>query len=378
MAYTSAAISDEGQVLTLSGPAAPPFRVHAIWLRDNAKDPATRDPNNGQRLITLSDIPADTHLSAAHIDGETLHCTFEPENKSIIYDLNWLADHSYDDGQSRERGRLPEHAEAWDSGLNASVPVGHYPDLSSNADDLRNWLFQIRRYGFAKVSGLPITNGSLFNIVDLFGYVRETNYGRNFEVRTEVNPVNLAYTGLGLQAHTDNPYRDPVPSIQILACLENSAEGGENMLVDGFACARRLRDEDPVGFDLLCNHSARFEYAGEAGVRLQSNRPMIELSPEGWLVALRFNSRSIAPITDVPFDGMQAYYAAYRRLSEIIDDPAMEVTFKMAPGEAMVFDNTRILHARKGYSGSGKRWLQGCYTDKDGLLSKLAAMEVDG
>ena len=57
------------------------------------------------------------------------------------------------------------------------------------------------------------------DVASLFGFVRETNYGKWFEVRTEVNPVNLAYTGLGLQAHTDNPYRDPVPSMQILYCL---------------------------------------------------------------------------------------------------------------------------------------------------------------
>ena len=39
-------------------------------------------------------------------------------------------------------------------------------------------------------------------------------------------------------------------------------------------------------------------------------------------------------------------------------------------------DNTRVLHARKGYSGAGHRWLQGCYADKDGLLSTLAALEA--
>jgi len=33
-----------------------------------------------------------------------------------------------------------------------------------------------------------------------------------------------------------------------------------------------------------------------------------------------------------------------------------------------------VLHARLGYSGEGSRWLQGCYPDKDGLRSTLAAM----
>jgi hypothetical protein len=38
------------------------LRFHAIWLRDNALDPGTRSPRNGQRLITLHDLPRDTRI----------------------------------------------------------------------------------------------------------------------------------------------------------------------------------------------------------------------------------------------------------------------------------------------------------------------------
>ena len=50
------------------------------------------------------------------------------------------------------------------------------------------------------------------------------------------------------------------------------------------------------------------------------------------------------------------------------------VTSALNPGEAFVVDNTRVLHARKGYSGEGTRWLQGCYADMDGLRSTHDAM----
>jgi gamma-butyrobetaine dioxygenase len=100
---------------------------------------------------------------------------------------------------------------------------------------------------------------------------------------------------------------------------------------------------------------------------------MIELGPDGELLAVRFNNRSAAAITDVPFDDMPAYYAAYRRFAQAVEDRALAVTFKLAPGELFIVDNTRVLHARKAFSGSGQRWLQGCYPDKDGLLSTLAA-----
>ncbi|MDE9451552.1 TauD/TfdA family dioxygenase [Aliiroseovarius sp. Z3] len=362
-----------GQILTLTNPDGR-HRFHAMWLRDNAWDADTRAPGNGQRLIALRDIPADTHITGISVTGAQIDVTFGPEDKTIAFDADWLLQHAYDRPAPVAKGWVSAGIEPWDARLINTVPVGNFAEMAQNKHALRDWLALVNRYGFGKLENGPVEDGALFKVVDLFGYVRETNYGRKFEVRTEVNPTNLAFTGLGLQAHTDNPYRDPVPSVQVLYCLESSAAGGENMVVDGFACAQRLRDENPDYFTALSSFCARFEYAGEDGVCLTSRRPMIELAPDGELVAVRFNNRSLAAITDVPFDQMQTYYAAYRRLGEIIDDPAMEVTFRLEPGEAFVVDNTRVLHARKAYSGTGTRWLQGCYSDKDGLRSTYAAM----
>lgn len=364
-------IENEGRVLSIPCDEGP-MRFHAIWLRDNALDSQTRDPGNGQRLITMADLPPDPRLNTARAVGGQVECSFAPEDKIVRFPVAWLKAHRYDRPRA---SRLPEGLQTWDGALQ-TVPVADLGDLQHDKSALCGWLAQAATLGFAKVTGLTPEPGALFGIVDLFGYVRETNYGRLFEVRTEVNPTNLAYTGLGLQAHTDNPYRDPVPTLQVLACIENSADGGDSILVDGFRAAEVLEAEDARAFDLLSRYAARFDYAGSAGVRLRARRPMIELGPDGQLQQIRFNSRSVAPLVDVPFDEMEAYYAAYRRFSEIIDDAEMAVSFKLAPGEAFIVDNTRVMHARKGYSGAGSRWLQGCYADKDGLLSTLAALNA--
>ncbi len=369
-------ISSDGTWITLDTERCETARFHALWLRDNAHDPETRASGNGQRLITLRDIARDTIVAAAHVEGQRLIVTFAPEQKTVAYDIEWLMQARYDRDLPREKGWTNAAVETWDAGLMSAVPQAHFTVVQTDATAKRAWLAQVARYGFGKLTGGPVEDGALMHVVDLFGYVRETNYGRHFEVRTEVNPTNLAYTGLGLQAHTDNPYRDPVPTLQVLYCLESSAAGGDNMVVDGFRVAERLRAENPGWFDVLTRYCARFEYAGEAGVRLRSRRAMIELAPDGELVAVRFNNRSTAAISDVPFDDMATYYDAYRRMGEIIDDPAMEVSFRLEPGECFIVDNTRVLHARKGYSGTGTRWLQGCYADKDGLLSTLAALEA--
>jgi gamma-butyrobetaine dioxygenase len=315
-------------------------------------------------------------VSAARVTPEgNLAVTFEPEEKAVVFPAGWLHEHRYDREAAPAAGWVDSEIELWDSAFQSNVPAGRYHEIASDRRALARWLAAVRRYGFAVLTGVPTEPGALCKVAELFGFVRETNYGRWFEVRAEVNPNNLAYTNLGLQAHTDNPYRDPVPTLQLLACLENTVEGGESAVVDGFMAARKLRDESPAGFALLCGHCARFEYAGSAGVRLRARRPILELAPDGELIAIRFNNRSAAPITDVRYDDMPAYYAAYQRLAEIIDDPDSAVTFKLRPGELFIVDNTRVLHARRAFSGTGTRWLQGCYADKDGLHSTLAAIE---
>jgi len=367
-------LHNDGSVLSIQG-GSDVMRFHAIWLRDNAWDSETRAPGNGQRLIALRDIPTDTTIAKATLSNNRLSVTFAPEDKTVEFDLSWLRANSYDKPGNSPKAMIGQGVETWDRELMNDLPAADFEHVRDSPVALRDWLSKVARYGFGKLENGPVCDLALMQVVDLFGYVRETNYGRHFEVRTEVNPTNLAYTGLGLQAHTDNPYRDPVPSIQVLYCLESSAAGGENMVVDGFRAAEQLRAENEEYFNVLSRYCARFEYAGEAGVTLRSRRPMIELAPDGELIGVRFNNRSAAAITDVPFSQMETYYAAYRRLGEIIDDPAMEVSFRLEPGESFIVDNTRVLHARKAFSGSGTRWFQGCYADKDGLLSRLAGLD---
>ncbi|AZO12274.1 MULTISPECIES: gamma-butyrobetaine dioxygenase [unclassified Mesorhizobium] len=373
---TTATLGDGGRTIELAWKDGKRSRFHAMWLRDNALDGKTRSTGNGQRLITILDIPAETRIGEASMKGEALEVTFLPEGKTVSYPASWLRAHAYDRCEDRQPGWTEDAIKRWTSAsMQNSITRASYAEVSRDSNALRQWLAAVRTYGFAVIDGLPAESGALCKVADLFGYIRETNYGRWFEVRAEVNPNNLAYTNLGLQAHTDNPYRDPVPTLQILACIENTVEGGESSVVDGFAVAAALQAEDREGFRLLSSYPARFEYAGSSGVRLQSKRPMIELGPDGELICIRFNNRSLAPAIDVPFADMEHYYAAYRRFAELIEDPAFEVTFKLEAGQSFIVDNTRVMHARKAFSGSGRRWLQGCYADKDGLLSTLAAIE---
>ncbi|NQV98963.1 MAG: gamma-butyrobetaine dioxygenase [Rhodospirillales bacterium] len=374
MKRNSVEISPDKTYLTLRWADGNQARFHAIWLRDNGLDGDTRSPLNGQRLITLGDIPHDTRILEASVrETGDLQVLFGPENKQIAFPEDWLRRHVYDREPASEAD--PGPISFWNAGLQDRYPRSSWELIRHAPAELGRWLAGVRAYGFAVVGGVPCQSGAVCEVAELFGYVRETNYGRWFDVRAEVNPSNLAYTNLGLQAHTDNPYRDPVPTLQLLCCLENAVDGGDSVVVDGFNAARRLRSEDPGAFDLLARYPASFEYTGARGVHLRADKPMIELAADGGISTIRFNNRSTAPLVNIPFDEMQAYYRAYRLFADIIDDQTMQVSFRLSPGELFIVDNRRVLHARKPFSGTGQRWLQGCYADVDGLLSTLSVIE---
>jgi len=377
MIIQAVSIADNGGSLNCHLSDGQITRFHSIWLRDNANDDATKSSGNGQRLITIQDIPETVMICSARLADNRIIIRFSDRDLDVAYDPAWLMSHCYDKDRSKRSCWFADWVATWDGRLGKSLPLAEFDMVNTDSRSLYGWLFNLRKYGFAKLENGPVKSGALMDVAGLFGFVRETNYGKWFEVRTEVNPVNLAYTGLGLQAHTDNPYRDPVPSMQILYCLENSAQGGDSIVVDGFRVAEVLADQDADAFALLAGHCARFSYEGSASVSLHARRPMIETTPDGEVITIRFNNRSAAALTDIPYEYMQPYYRAWRLFAEIIDDVSMQVSFKLAPGDCFVVDNTRVLHARNGYSGKGSRWLQGCYPDKDGLYSTLAAMEKE-
>jgi gamma-butyrobetaine dioxygenase len=110
---THALIGDEGRTIELGWKDGTRTRFHAMWLRDNALDDKTRSAGNGQRLITILDIPAETRIGAASIEGGALEVTFVPEGKTVGFPAGWLRSHAYDRQEAREPGWTGIASIAW-------------------------------------------------------------------------------------------------------------------------------------------------------------------------------------------------------------------------------------------------------------------------
>jgi gamma-butyrobetaine dioxygenase len=352
-------VTTDHRTLTIAWPAGGESRFHALWLRDNCPCGECRH-ESGQRLLDTRSLPDDLAVVEASVNG-TVNVVFSDGHAST-FDTAWL--------QAYAVAREPRRRRLWGAELQAGLPAARYEDVGAGGTALRDWLAAVDELGFAILTGCGTERGTVTRVAELFGFVRETNYGRLFDVKTVVNPTNLAYTGLGLGAHTDNPYRDPTPTLQLLHCLASSAEGGENTLVDAFRVAHDLSVED---FELLSGCAVAFKYA-DAETELETETPVITADWSGEIQSVHYNTRSAQPFR-LPEDIIGEYYEAYQRFGRMLEGSEYRIQFKLAPGDLFIVDNLRVLHGRTAYAASGgERHLQGCYADRDGLRSKLAVL----
>ena len=224
-------------------------------------------------------------------------------------------------------------------------------------------------------------------VAETFGYVRETNYGRIFDVRVVADPANLAFTSRAIAPHTDNPTGTRCRRCSCCTACATPPSGGDTVLVDGFAAAAALRATDPASFGVLTSTPIPFAYVDKA-TSLTACQPLIALNPRGRIACVRLNNRSMQPLR-LPSAETEAVYAAYRAWTAIVARPEFALGLRLAPGDCLIFDNTRILHARTAFAAapasrllpprapvlaSVNVHLQGCYADLDGLLSTRAVL----
>ena len=342
----------------------------SLWLRDNRPD--DRDPHSGQRLVDIADVPESPRLASAVLAPEGVQIEWAGEERSALFNKEWLAEHARGGARSPELG-----ARTWLEG--ATLDAGrdfawaNPPGLAGNARLRLEWLTRLLQDGLAFLHEVPAEEGAILAAMPLVGRVLETNYGLTFDVRSVVQPENLAYSDLGLGLHTDNPYREPVPGFQALHVLLPSRDGGESLFADGFALAALLRETAPADFALLTRTPVPFRYRSK-DAELYAERPLIQLAVSGEVLAVHYNNRSVAPMPPGGVD-LAAFYAAYRRFAALLREPRFQLRTRLGAGALVVFDNQRVLHGRTAFSSARyPRHLRGCYLTRDSVYSEARVL----
>ena len=328
------------------------FEAAAIspeWARDACRCAECRDSHNDQHLIDATDLVGWTTTAATQTPS------------------GWVVDLRHETGDTH---RCEIAASVGPTTPSRSMwRADHVEQVRPGAANATEFATRLATYGIALIENRGSEARTVLDFAREIGFVRSTNYGDLFEVIAEDTPSNLAFTSAGLALHTDNPYRDPVPTAQLLHCLHSADRGGGSLFVDGFAVATQFRDSHPEEFELLTTTPVRFEFR-DATALLRAEVPLILLDARGQVDRVSINNRSMQAV-----DAGQRtadFYRAYIAFCELLADSDNTITLTLKPGDLIGFDNRRVLHGRSEYAGGGARHLQGCYIDMDAINSTAA------
>ena len=338
--------------------------IHPFWLRERVDGEEFLDKGTQQRLFDPSTMNGEIIVKKAEIKNGFLEVNFNDGVKSKL-DINKLETEFLN--KDTVIKAIPKRK--WDSSLK-NVKNYEFKEGFYESKEMHDLLVSFYESGFVIIKNVPSENNYIVNFANSIGSVRRTNFGEHFNVKSKSNPNDLAYTTLHLSPHTDNPYRNPVPCIQLLHCIENEVSGGYSTLVDGFTVSEKLKKEDPEAYKILTEVKVRFKFT-DKNVMLEDWAELIQLDEEKNFKQVRFSPRlDYVPILEKK--KLDQYYKARKKLSDMYNSEKNRIEFKLAPKDLMMMDNYRVLHGRTKYDpDEGNRFLQGCYIDFDSTEGKL-------
>ncbi len=337
--------------------------IHPFWLRERANGDKFVDKTTQQRLYDPTRIQEDIEIKRLNLSSEFLEIFFNDGVKAKLMVQSILNEFSnLNDVKSIKKIK-------WNSSLK-NLNSFKFKENIFEDKIMYEALLSFYEYGFVLFKNVPTENNFIVNFANSIGSIRRTNFGEFFDVKSKPNPNDLAYTSLPLAPHTDNPYRNPVPCIQILHCIENKVSGGLSTLVDGYTVTGKLKKEFPDYYKILTEIKVRFQFV-DKNIILEDWAEMIKVDEYGEFKQVRFSPRlDFVPLIEK--EKLEIYYSARKKISELYNSDHYRIEFKLLPGDLLMMDNYRLLHGRTTYdTNEGTRFLQGCYIDYDSTEGKL-------
>ena len=349
---------------------------HRFWLIENAVGQGGIDLATRECVLDPADLTDDIEVKSAVVDNAGhLIVEWGHDGRRSVYHSGWLRHIA--ENNHRPSSWLPE-PQAWTTSSIAEVPRVNGAAALESDEAILALLNNLMVYGVCVLENAPTYEGYLLELADRIGPVRDSNFGRIWDVRADINLAGdaatntTANTGLRLGPHSDLPTREVPPGFQFLHCLINDADGGESTLTDGAALVEALERDHPEEFELLYTRHWIFFNRGP-GIDHRWSAPIIDYLPGSDTPTIR----AFYPVRAFPAmanEDVGRCYDALRLFHKMADQPEFELKFRLTAGDIMCFDNRRVLHGRDAFTGSGKRHLQGIYIDRDEIMSRGRAL----
>ncbi len=328
-----------------------------IWLRDHARDEENWDNRSSQRKTFTAALDFKLKIKSAEIfnDGKSIKILWPDLQKPVTYSYEFLSSNSL-----QNKKKKINSLKLWkDIDLKDQIYI-EFETIQSK-QGFKVFLKKLYQYGFAVVTNCKTEIGSVENIANKIGYVRNSIFGGLWSFESDENKADSAYTQEELRPHTDATYSNDAPGLQLLLCCKYLAKGGHSIMVDGFKIAEIIKKENKEIFEILSTINVKGNYIGD-GVFLEAERPIFNLNSNKELFQVSFNNYDRAPFR-FEKELTTKFYEAIRKFDLMANSREFQWRHILKPGELLIFNNWRVLHGRGSFEGTRK--MSGCYINKE-------------
>uniref|UniRef100_A0AC35UBM7 Trimethyllysine dioxygenase, mitochondrial n=1 Tax=Rhabditophanes sp. KR3021 TaxID=114890 RepID=A0AC35UBM7_9BILA len=377
-------IDTEGVELTFKGNKT--IQIPFIWLRDHCRSNKSFNWNTFQRNVDLEKLQ-----QMAKVDEVELEDKVVLESDNQILKVNWKDGHisqfKVEDilRWTNKQNDFWVEKEFWNSTNLKDVQKPMSVDTLSLSAFYEHFL----RFGFATINNVAFNDPDITKqLCQRIATIHNTFFG-DFWIFSNAQDLELvahadtAYGNDGIDIHTDGTYFAQTPGIQVLHCLRPADEGGENVLVDGIGSAEILKKTYPQYFECLTKMKILHHYKepcdekNETGYLSTNISPIIEVDETGQIKQIRYNPYDRSPMAipqnKLGYEDTILFYKSLIQFNSILKTPQHMLELALKPGTVMFIDNTRVLHARKGFKG--KRVMCGAYLSMCGLMAKAKSLK---
>ncbi|KAK6000109.1 hypothetical protein QM012_004097 [Aureobasidium pullulans] len=365
-----------------------------IFLRDSCTCSQCVDTSTRQKRFDTADIPSNIRIRNIETKGPNVIITwkhdisgFGPDHETVLLS-DWL-------GLAPESPVTHEYLGGKFNWNNLQLKQMMGPDFDYNeymSDDqvLFDLLQKLQVYGLVFIKNVPEAESSVVHTANRIGPLKNTFYGDTWDVRSVSNAKNVAYTDVHLGFHMDLLYMQQPPRLQLLHCLRASEQGGVSLFSDSYRAVQQLYYMDHAAFNTLAETPINFHYDNDNHHYFRTRRTIqlregiAKLPPNLPNVSNYLEAVNWAPPFQAPFShtegdvtfakSIRAWHEAAQTFRDLTELEENVYRRQMAPGECVIFDNRRVLHARTAFAG-GERWLRGAYLDDDPYLSKMRVLD---
>ena len=144
-------------------------------------------------------------------------------------------------------------------------------------------------------------------------------------------------------------------------------------MADGFAVAEAIRHDDADAFDALTTLDWVFTNR-HRDTDYRFSGPVVETDDGGRITEIR-NTGFLRFFPDMADDDIPRAYRALQLFTALCRSDRFVCKTLFKAGDLVLFDNRRMMHGRDSFDPqSGTRRLEGCYLDRDEILSRLRVL----